>query len=105
MRLILVAIALLCTAFVAADASACCGQTSTAYYAPAYTTGYAPAYTTAYAPATYSTNYGGGWYPGYWWDRTAARVWGYRTDRMRRRQNWQRNSSVSNRPPLSRCQF
>lgn len=84
MRLILVAIALLCTAFVAADANACCGQASTAYYAPAYSVGYAPTYTaayaptytTAYAPATYSTYYSGGWYPGYWWNRATARVWG-----------------------------
>ena len=68
MRLISVVAALLLSACVVVDAKAqFCGQAYTSYYAPAYTS--------YYAPAAYQTNYSG-WYPGYWWDRAVARVWG-----------------------------
>lgn len=45
----------------------CCGGATTAYYQPA-------AYT-AYSPVVYQSYYSG-WYPGYFFDRIRARLWG-----------------------------
>src|SRR6476646_8145787 len=83
-RLTTVAMALTMLALVAGSAHACCGATTanyspastTSYYAPAYTSYYSGAYSSYYAPTAYTTNYAGGWYPGYYADRIRARLWG-----------------------------
>ena len=92
MRLVAVVGALLLATSYAAPAIACCGQSATVGYAPAYSAGYAPvastsyyaptAYTAAYAP-TYTTAYSPvvvqqqrtGWYPGKWLSRANSWVW------------------------------
>ena len=91
-RLVAVVGALLLATSYAAPAIACCGQSASVGYAPAYSAGYAPvastsyyaptAYTAAYAP-TYTTAYSPvvvqqqptGWYPGYWLSRANSRIW------------------------------
>ena len=94
MRLVAVVGMLLLATSYAAPAIACCGQSASVGYAPAYSAGYAPvastsyyaptAYTAAYAPTytaayapTYTTAYSPvvvqqqrtGWYPGKWLSR------------------------------------
>lgn len=74
MRRVVVAIAMVAMLFIAVDAqAACCGGGMTsAYYPSSYNTYYAGSYS-AYYPTAYQST---GWYPGYYWNRMRARLWG-----------------------------
>lgn len=66
-RMFAVAALLLSTLFVVDANASCCGGGTTAFYP---TTAY-----TAYSPVA-APVYRTGWYPGYWWNRIGARLWG-----------------------------
>src|SRR5687767_13925800 len=80
MRRAFAALAMLAMLGVAVEANAACcgGGAASAFYPSAYSASYPSSYNTYYAGSysAYSPTYSTGWYPGYYWDRIRARVWG-----------------------------
>lgn len=76
-RIAAVALVMLAVTGIAIEADAqcsSCGTAAVASYAPTYSSYYSGSYSASY-PATYQT-YNSGWYPGYYWNRATARLWG-----------------------------